>query len=452
MVNLLPKLESPVTRQEKMATVWDEAEQDGIGEEVLKMSTEEIIQRTRLLDSEIKIMKSEVLRVTHELQAMKDKIKENSEKIKVNKTLPYLVSNVIELLDVDPNDQEEDGANIDLDSQRKGKCAVIKTSTRQGVNKDSYLILETLPTEYDSRVKAMEVDERPTEQYSDIGGLDKQIQELVEAIVLPMNHKEKFENLGIQPPKGVLMYGPPGTGKTLLARACAAQTKATFLKLAGPQLVQMFIGDGAKLVRDAFALAKEKAPSIIFIDELDAIGTKRFDSEKAGDREVQRTMLELLNQLDGFQPNTQVKVIAATNRVDILDPALLRSGRLDRKIEFPMPNEEARARIMQIHSRKMNVSPDVNYEELARCTDDFNGAQCKAVCVEAVSAGCRGWALHTTSLLRLVEAAEGGAEKVEASGSWTRAWGGAREPICSGVWGGTQSLCLCLGAGAWGGT
>ncbi|KFO19859.1 26S protease regulatory subunit 6A [Fukomys damarensis] len=398
------ELASPVTRQEKMATVWDEAEQDGIGEEVLKMSTEEIIQRTRLLDSEIKIMKSEVLRVTHELQAMKDKIKENSEKIKVNKTLPYLVSNVIELLDVDPNDQEEDGANIDLDSQRKGKCAVIKTSTRQtyflpviglvdaeklkpgdlvGVNKDSYLILETLPTEYDSRVKAMEVDERPTEQYSDIGGLDKQIQELVEAIVLPMNHKEKFENLGIQPPKGVLMYGPPGTGKTLLARACAAQTKATFLKLAGPQLVQMFIGDGAKLVRDAFALAKEKAPSIIFIDELDAIGTKRFDSEKAGDREVQRTMLELLNQLDGFQPNTQVKVIAATNRVDILDPALLRSGRLDRKIEFPMPNEEARARIMQIHSRKMNVSPDVNYEELARCTDDFNGAQCKAVCVEA---------------------------------------------------------------------
>uniref|UniRef100_A0A4W3HW55 Proteasome 26S subunit, ATPase 3 n=1 Tax=Callorhinchus milii TaxID=7868 RepID=A0A4W3HW55_CALMI len=347
------------------------------GEEVLKMSTEEIVQRTRLLDSEIKIMKSEVLRVTHELQAMKDKIKENSEKIKVNKTLPYLVSNVIELLDVDPNDQEEDGANVDLDSQRKGKCAVIKTSTRQtyflpviglvdaeklkpgdlvGVNKDSYLILETLPTEYDSRVKAMEVDERPTEQYSDVGGLDKQIQELVEAIVLPMNHKEKFENLGIQPPKGVLMYGPPGTGKTLLARACAAQTKATFLKLAGPQLVQMFIGDGAKLVRDAFALAKEKAPSIIFIDELDAIGTKRFDSEKAGDREVQRTMLELLNQLDGFQPNTLVKVIAATNRVDILDPALLRSGRLDRKIEFPMPNEEARARIMQIHSRKMNVS------------------------------------------------------------------------------------------------
>lgn len=295
---------------------------------------------------------------------------------------------------------------MDLDSQRKGKCAVIKTSTRQtyflpviglvepeelkpgdlvGVNKDSYLILEKLPVEYDSRVKAMEVDERPTEKYGDIGGLDKQIEELIEAVVLPMTHKDRFENLGVHPPKGVLLYGPPGTGKTLLARACAAQTKSTFLKLAGPQLVQMFIGDGAKLVRDAFALAKEKAPAIIFIDELDAIGTKRFDSEKAGDREVQRTMLELLNQLDGFQPNADIKVIAATNRVDILDPALLRSGRLDRKIEFPHPNEEARARIMQIHSRKMNVSKEVNFEELSRCTDDFNGAQCKAVCIEAVS-------------------------------------------------------------------
>merc|ERR1719443_756111 len=226
---------------------------------------------------------------------------------------------------------------------------------------------------------------RPTEQYSDIGGLDKQIQELIEAIVLPMTHRERFEKLGVAPPKGVLLYGPPGTGKTLLARACAAQTKATFLKLAGPQLVQMFIGDGAKLVRDAFNLAKEKAPAIIFIDELDAIGQKRSGGdEHSGVREVQRTMLELLNQLDGFDQNTTVKVIAATNRPDSLDPALLRSGRLDRKIELPHPNEDSRARIMQIHSRKMNYKQDdVNFLELARCTDDFNGAQLKAVCVEA---------------------------------------------------------------------
>ena len=182
---------------------------------------------------------------------------------------------------------------------------------------------------------------------------------------------------------GALMYGPPGTGKTLLARACAAQTDATFLKLAGPQLVQMFIGDGAKLVRDCFALAKEKAPAIIFIDELDAVGTKRFDSEKSGDREVQRTMLELLNQLDGFASDDRIKVLAATNRVDVLDPALLRSGRLDRKIEFPLPNEEARAQILKIHSRKMIVDDAVNWPELARSTDEFGGAQLKAVCVEA---------------------------------------------------------------------
>lgn len=179
------------------------------------------------------------------------------------------------------------------------------------------------------------------------------------------------------------MYGPPGTGKTLLARACAAQTDATFLKLAGPQLVQMFIGDGAKLVRDCFALAKEKAPAIIFIDELDAVGTKRFDSEKSGDREVQRTMLELLNQLDGFASDDRIKVLAATNRVDVLDPALLRSGRLDRKIEFPLPNEEARAQILKIHSRKMTVDDAVNWPELSRSTDEFGGAMLKAVCVEA---------------------------------------------------------------------
>ncbi|CAM0942751.1 unnamed protein product [Alopecurus aequalis] len=383
------------------AMAVDDAEDD----QLATMSTDDIVRASRLLDNEVRVLKDELQRNNLELENFKDKIKENQEKIKLNKQLPYLVGNIVEILEMNPEDEaEEDGANIDLDSQRKGKCVVLKTSTRQtiflpviglvdpdnlkpgdlvGVNKDSYLILDTLPSEYDSRVKAMEVDEKPTEDYNDIGGLEKEIQELVEAIVLPMTHKEQFQKLGIRPPKGVLLYGPPGTGKTLMARACAAQTNATFLKLAGPQLVQMFIGDGAKLVRDAFELAKEKAPCIIFIDEIDAIGTKRFDSEVSGDREVQRTMLELLNQLDGFSSDERIKVIAATNRADILDPALLRSGRLDRKIEFPHPKEEARARILQIHSRKMNVNPDVNFEELARSTDDFNGAQLKAVCVEA---------------------------------------------------------------------
>ncbi|KAL6055991.1 26S proteasome regulatory subunit 6A [Balamuthia mandrillaris] len=388
----------PKTLEEAM----EEEESVELPEDVLNAPVEEIAARTRGLDREIQIMRHEINRLHHEQTALKEKVNENKEKIKLNKQLPYLVANVVELIDAEP-EVTEDGSSMEADAHTD-KCAVIKTSDRKtiflpviglvdhtkltpgdliGVNKDSYLVLDTLPPEYDARVKAMEVDERPTEEYNDVGGLEKQIQELVEAVVLPIAQKDRFDTIGIQPPKGVLLYGPPGTGKTLMARACAAQTKSTFLKLAGPQLVQMFIGDGAKLVRDAFALAKEKSPAIIFIDELDAIGTKRFDSEKSGDREVQRTMLELLNQLDGFSSDTSIKVIAATNRIDILDPALLRSGRLDRKIEFPLPDEEARQKILRIHSRKMNVSPEVNFEELARCTDDFNGAQLKAVCVEA---------------------------------------------------------------------
>ncbi|WVQ77078.1 26S protease regulatory subunit 6A-B [Cryptococcus sp. DSM 104548] len=374
---------------------------DDVPDGVLKGDVNEIKMQARMIDNEIKMMKQDHLRLAHEREQMVDKIADNTTKIKQNKVLPYLVSKVVEVLDVDSEEQE--GATHNEQNAKKSKCAVIKTSTRQtvflpiiglvpheqlrpgdliGVNKDSYLVLDKLPDEYDARVKAMEVDERPTETYTDIGGLDKQIEELVEAIVLPMQQADKFKTLGITPPKGCLMYGPPGTGKTLLARACAAQTNACYLKLAGPALVQMYLGDGAKLVRDAFELAKQKAPAIIFIDELDAIGTKRFDSDKSGDREVQRTMLELLNQLDGFSSDSRIKVIAATNRIDILDPALLRSGRLDRKIEFPLPNESAREHILQIHARKLNHN-NVNFEELARSTEDMNGAQLKAVCVEA---------------------------------------------------------------------
>lgn len=399
----LEALEAAGIRDETMRDAAEEPQEDEIDKEILNASTEEIANRRKLLENDIKVMRSEFQRLSHEKNAMTDKIKDNQEKIDNNRQLPYLVGNVVELLDME-GEATEEGANVDLDAVRVGKSAVVKTSTRQtvflpliglvdpatlkpgdliGVNKDSYLILDTLPPEYDPRVKAMEVDEKPTETYSDIGGLDKQIEELDEAVVSPMKQAEKFKAMGIKPPKGALMYGPPGTGKTLLARACASQTNATFLKLAAPQLVQMFIGDGAKLVRDAFALAKEKAPTIIFIDELDAIGTKRFDSKRSGDREVQRTMLELLNQLDGFESDDRIKVLAATNRVDVLDPALLRSGRLDRKIEFPLPTEDARAGILQIHSRQMTVDEAINWQELARSTDEFNGAQLKAVTVEA---------------------------------------------------------------------
>lgn len=395
---------------------------DTIDDDTATMSITELRQRIQLIDNEIRIFRSDIQRINHESRGQRERIRENIEKVKLNKQLPYLVGNVVEVLEPEAEDgledeEVEEGAATDVDATRKTRSAVIRTSTRQtiylpvpglvdtnelkpsdlvGTNKDSYLILEKLPAEFDSRVKAMEVDERPTEEYSDIGGCDKQIQELIEAIVLPMTHKAMFDTIGIKPPKGVLLHGPPGTGKTLLARACANQTNAVFLKLAGPQLVQMFIGDGAKLIRDAFELAKEKIAdgtscgAIIFIDELDAIGTKRFGGDQSGDREVQRTMLELLSQLDGFGSNDMIKVIAATNRPDVLDPALLRSGRLDRKIELPHPPEEARVKILRIHSRKMNVSSSVVFEELARSCEDFNGAQLKAVCVEAGMLALRG--------------------------------------------------------------
>ena len=290
-------------------------DEDMIDDETAAMSTAELRQRIQLIDNEVRIFRSDIQRIQHESRGQREAIRENIEKVKLNKQLPYLVGNVVEVLEAEAEDgleeeEADEGGATDVDAQRKTRSAVIRTSTRQtiylpvpglvdtdelkpsdlvGTNKDSYLILEKLPAEFDSRVKAMEVDERPTEEYSDIGGADKQIQELIEAIVLPMTHKDMFDTIGIKPPKGVLLHGPPGTGKTLLARACANQTNAVFLKLAGPQLVQMFIGDGAKLIRDAFELAKEKIAdgtscgAIIFIDELDAIGTKRFGGDQSGD-------------------------------------------------------------------------------------------------------------------------------------------------------------------------
>jgi len=271
--------------------LWGENEQSELDKKIAEWTVDQIKRRSQILNDNSRIIKSDVSRLMLENKNIEAKIKENKEKIKLNKQLPYLVANVVEILDMNEEKTEEDGAAVDLNAVRKDKCVVVKTSTRQtvflpviglveakelkpgelvGVNKDSYLILDKLPAEYDSRVKAMEVDERPTEDYGDIGGLNKQIQELREAIVRPITHADLFKKIGIKPPKGVLMYGPPGTGKTLLARACAAKTKACFLKIAATQLVQMFIGDGAKLVRDAFALARENAPAIIFVRSTDS--------------------------------------------------------------------------------------------------------------------------------------------------------------------------------------
>merc|ERR1711877_114419 len=230
---------------------------------------------------------------------------------------------------------------------------------------------------------AMKVEKAPLESNADIGGLEVQIQEIKEAVELPLTHPELYEDIGIKPPKGVILYGEPGTGKTLLAKAVANSTSATFLRVVGSELIQKYLGDGPKLVRELFRVAEEHSPSIVFIDEIDAVGTKRYDSNSGGEREIQRTMLELLNQLDGFDSRGDVKVIMATNRIDSLDPALIRPGRIDRKIEFPLPNEKTRRRIFNIHTNKMTLADDVNVEEYIMAKDDLSGADIKAICTEA---------------------------------------------------------------------
>nr|UXY87152.1 26S protease regulatory SU 6A [Cryptomonas sp.] len=360
-----------------------------------KLREKFLAQELNDLEIEISKIKMKNLHITHELASLIVIVKENEERINSSNILPLLVATVSEIFIKEKDNKikknkisgiiikTSNKLNIFLKNSGLLELEQLQINGFVAVNRDNYFIIRKLPIEYDCRVKAMEIDDKPTQTYHDIGGLDNQIQELIEAIIFPLTQSKKFQNLGIRPPKGVLLYGPPGMGKTLLARACAAQTNAAFLKLAGPQLVQMYIGEGACLIREAFELAKEKQPTIIFIDEVDAIGTKRFDSNINGDREVQRTMLELLNQLDGFTENINVKVIAATNRVDILDPALLRSGRLDRKIEFPYPDRESRKRILQIHVRKLKISNDVNLEEISSISSGFNGSQLRAICIEA---------------------------------------------------------------------
>eukprot|EP01083_Nonionella_stella_P002652 7594_1 len=244
-------------------------------------------------------------------------------------------------------------------------------------------VVGILGDDVDPMVNVMKVEKAPLESYADVGGLEKQIQEVKEAVELPMTHPELYEDVGIKPPKGVIFYGPPGTGKTLLAKAVANETSATFLRVVGSELIQKYLGDGPKLVRELFAMAEDNAPSIVFIDEIDAVGTKRYNSESGGEKEIQRTMLELLNQLDGFDSRGEVKVIMATNRIESLDPALLRPGRLDRKIEFPMPDIGTKRRIFGIHTERMSLAEDVDLEEFVKTKGDLSGADIKAICTEA---------------------------------------------------------------------
>jgi proteasome regulatory subunit len=254
---------------------------------------------------------------------------------------------------------------------------------RVALNQQSLAIVGALPPSKDPTVYGMEIIETPTVGYDDIGGLDAQIQELRETVELPLLKPELFKQVGIEPPKGVLLYGPPGTGKTLLAKAVAKQTESVFIRIVGSELVQKYIGEGARLVRELFEMAREKAPSIIFIDELDAIGAKRLDSATSGDREVQRTLMQLLAEMDGFENRGEVKIIGATNRSDILDPALLRPGRFDRLIDIPLPTYEARVEIVKIHTSGMNLAQEIDAERIAKLSDGASGADIKAIAMEA---------------------------------------------------------------------
>jgi len=259
----------------------------------------------------------------------------------------------------------------------------LKPGVHVALNQRGSAIVEVLPIVEDYYVKAMEVDERPKTTFKDVGGLHEQVRELREVVELPLKSPELFSRLGIEPPKGVLLYGPPGCGKTLLAKAVAGEVRATFIRLAASELAQKFVGEGARIVREVFKLAKRKAPAIVFIDELDAIGAKRVDVGTSGEREIHRTLSQLLVEIDGFDPLDKVKIMAATNRVDIIDPALLRPGRFDRLIEVPPPDVTGRYEIFKIHTSKMALASDVDLWRLAKLSEGLCGADIKTICTEA---------------------------------------------------------------------
>ncbi len=307
------------------------------------------------------------------------KLKEQVNQLKLP---PLFIASVMEII----NDMallRQHGSNQEVITRVPPEMAdELEAGMRVAVN-NNFVIVKLMAKPADLRARVMELIEAPNVDYSSIGGLDQQIQEVVETIELPLTDPDLFSDVGVEPPTGILLYGPPGSGKTLIAKAVASRAHATFLRMSGSELVQKYVGEGARLVRDVFQMARDKAPCIVFIDEIDAVGGHRTHDGTTGSAEVNRTMVQLLSELDGFEERGEVKIIAATNRIDLLDPALLRPGRFDRIIEIPLPDEKGRLEIFKIHTRNMALDKDVDIDKLVKMTNDLSGADIKAIVTEA---------------------------------------------------------------------
>ena len=336
------------------------------------------------LENELEILRSRVKSLSSENTHLLKELEYYRNEVKKLMSPPLIEAVVLEVIDDERVVvKSSTGPNLIVNVSSKVDVKKLRPGTIVALNNRGSTIMEVLPGRYDPMVKAMEVEEKPNVSFNDIGGLSEQIREVYEALVLPLKKPEVFRELGIEPPKGVLLHGPPGTGKTLLARAVARESDAVFIRVVASELVNKFIGEGARLVREIFRYARDHAPAIIFIDEIDAIAARRVDMGTSGDREVQRTMLQLLAEMDGFDPLGNVKVIAATNRLDLLDPAILRPGRFDRIIEVPLPDFKGRLEILKIYARKSRLASDVDLERIARITEGMSGAELKAVVMEA---------------------------------------------------------------------
>ncbi|MBD3197325.1 MAG: proteasome-activating nucleotidase [Candidatus Lokiarchaeota archaeon] len=337
-------------------------------------------KRIHNLETERELLDAERLRLERELNTLKNEV----EGLKQPPLLTATVTDIIEDKRQRVIVKTSNGPSYLVHASKKILDSDLIPGSEVALNQHTYAIMSILPMNLEPFVKGMEISENiPNVSYEDIGGLEEQIQEVRELVELPLKNPDIFKKIGITPPRGILFHGPPGTGKTLLAKAVAHETNTTYIRVIGSELVQKFIGEGARYVREIFNLARQKAPAILLIDELDAIGAERMADSTSGDREVQRTLMQLLSELDGFSERGDVKFIGATNRVDILDSALLRPGRFDRIIEFPIPNEQARQEIFKIHIHNLNIKDDVLIDKLVNLTNNSTGADIKAICTEA---------------------------------------------------------------------